>query len=384
MANELRILLAISLIGLGGSPAQASSAPIVTNYVAEQPAINQTRFILLFEYEIENLEKDDFEYNAGCSLGYLEIQGATAQVDLMDCPSGLVTLTLKSNSMGAGTLGPKSDLKFEIEIDATEPTANFSEIEIAGSGPFTYTTLLRFSEAIEFDSDRLRFESSTSCDTSIIEVADGLRLRATCGYTDLSWTLPARSLKDTAGHLGPNRDLRASVTNPAPAPVPTPTPPVQNPVLPPPSPVLPPVINPPTPPPATSEPVLIVTPTESESVPEAVVEPWSESAMLPMEPPVFVLITPGSAGIASVASGAGPSQLDLLQLAKPEPVIEKAPAKVETLANSAEMKTSLKAVAVSDAKSDFQRWDNSFGIWLIGAGSAILIAFGLIRRFSGR
>jgi hypothetical protein len=96
MANELKIMLALAFIGLGTIPAQAATPPTVTAYVAEQPAINQTRFILMFDAPIENLEKDDFEATAGCSIGYLEIQGATAQVELVDCPTGLVTLTTKT------------------------------------------------------------------------------------------------------------------------------------------------------------------------------------------------------------------------------------------------------------------------------------------------
>jgi hypothetical protein len=380
MANELKIMLAVSLIGLGVVPAQAATPPTVTAYVAEQPEINQTRFMLMFDAPIENLEKDDFEVTAGCSIGYLEIQGATAQVELVECPTGLVALTLKSNSMGLGTIGPIRDLKFELEIDATEPTATFSDIQIEGSGPFTYTTLLRFSEVVEFDADKLRFSANASCNTSIVEISEGLRLRASCSYADLSWTLPARSLKDSAGHLGPSRDVRISVANPAPAPV---APPVSVPVIPPapipvlpPAPVLPPVMVPPPPIESTA-------PTESATVSESV-EQATESATLPMEPPIFVSIAPALTPVSLPANAAQLNLLEIIQEEQPQQGKEEAPVAAAAATNASEPKATLETMPVAGGKYAVEQQDNSLGVWLIGLGSLILICFGLFRRFSGR
>ena len=381
MANELKIMLAVSLIGLGGVPAQAAIPPTVTAYVAEQPAINQTRFILMFDAPIENLEKDDLEVTAGCSIGYLEIQGATAQVELVECPTGLVTLTLKSNSMGLGTIGPIRDLKFELEIDATEPTATFSDIQIEGSGPFIYTTLLRFSEEVEFDSDKLLFASNASCNTSIVEISGGLRLRASCSHADLSWTLPARSLKDSAGHLGPSRDLRISVANSAPAPV---APPVSVPVLPPapipvlpPAPVLPPVMVPPPPP------IESTAPTESSTVSESV-EQATESAALPMEPPIFVSIAPALTPVSLPANAAQLNLLEIIQEEQPQQEKEESQVGAEVATSASEPKATLETLPVAGGKYTVEPQDNSLGVWLIGLGSLMLICFGLFRRFSGR
>jgi hypothetical protein len=381
MANELKIMLALALIGLGAIPAQAATPPTVTAYVAEQPAINQTRFILMFDAPIENLEKDDFEVTAGCSIGYLEIQGATAQVELVECPTGLVTLTLKSNSMGLGTLGPIRDLKFELEIDATEPTATFSDIQIEGSGPFTYTTLLRFSEVVEFDADKLRFSANASCNTSIVEISEGLRLRASCSYADLSWTLPARSLKDNAGHLGPSRDVRISVANPAPPPV---APPVSVPVLPPapipvlpPAPALPPVMVPPPPP------IESTAPTESATVSESV-QQVTESATLPMEPPIFVSIAPALTPVSLPANAAQLNLLEIIQEEQPQQGKEEAQVAAEAATSSSTPKATLETLPVAGGKYIVEPQDNSFGVWLIGLGSLMLICFGLFRRFNGR
>jgi hypothetical protein len=284
--------------------------------------------------------------------------------------------------MGLGTLGPIRDLKFELEIDATEPTATFSDIQIEGSGPFTYTTLLRFSEVVEFDADKLRFSANASCNTSIVEISGGLRLRASCPYADLSWTLPARSLKDNAGHLGPSRDVRISVANPAPASV---APPAPVPLLPPapvpvtpPTPVLPPVMVPPP------SPIESAAPTESATVSESVEQTNSESAALPIEPPIFVSIAPASTTVTLPANGAQLNPLDFLQDEQPQVSIDETPVLVEAVTSSSEPKATLETMPVAGGKFAFERQDNSIGIWLIGLGSLMLIGFGLFRRFSGR
>ena len=123
MANYSRILLASALIGLSALPAGAAGdpAPTVVGAFAEQVSINKTRFTLMFDAPIENLTSDDFRVTAGCLFGYLEVQDATAQVELLDCPSGLVELVLLANTVGSSSLGPSEDHVVGIEIDATVP-----------------------------------------------------------------------------------------------------------------------------------------------------------------------------------------------------------------------------------------------------------------------
>ena len=123
MANYSRILLASALIGLSALPAGAAGEPVptVVGAFAEQVSINKTRFTLMFDAPIENLTSDDFRVTAGCLFGYLEVQDATAQVELLDCPSGLVELVLLANTVGSSSLGPSEDHVVGIEIDATVP-----------------------------------------------------------------------------------------------------------------------------------------------------------------------------------------------------------------------------------------------------------------------
>ena len=124
MANQIRIFLASALIGLTALPAGAASdqSPIVFGSFAEQVSTNTTRFTLMFNAPIENLTSGDFRVTAGCSFGYLEVQDATAQVELMDCPSGLVELVLLANSVGSSVLGPSENHVVGIEVVATVPS----------------------------------------------------------------------------------------------------------------------------------------------------------------------------------------------------------------------------------------------------------------------
>jgi hypothetical protein len=123
MANYSRILLVSALLGLTALPAGATgdATPTVVGSFAEQVSINKTRFILMFNGPIENLTGDEFQVSAGCTFGYLEILDATAQVELLDCPSGQVELVLFANTVGSSVLGPAENHVISIEIDVPTP-----------------------------------------------------------------------------------------------------------------------------------------------------------------------------------------------------------------------------------------------------------------------
>ncbi len=388
MASKWKISLLLVLAGLGNLPAQAAAGPSVISAYGEQPAINQTRFTLLFNAPIENLTKDDFEVTRGCAIGYLEIQDATAQVDLVDCPTGMVTLTLLANSIGSNVLGPNVNQSFQIEIDATRPTARFSQILIEGSGPFNYLTKLEFSEPVTFDSNQLVFTSSKPCSTGEYSIPTGFQLQASCGYAELQWLLKAHSLVDAAGNTGPLRDVVISINNPAPTPTasPTPTPspvapsptPTPSPVAPTvePAPWFPPVMEPPTPP--------VVIPEPDVNTSEDFVEPTMSEVPTYPEP----MVTPGFAPseLSSLPGTIFSSYLGGNQVAESEPEsVSESPSGSSENNLLAQVKYQAKTSSVPVAiRASMSGADQNPGLWLIGAGSLILVTLGLLRRFSGR
>lgn len=384
MANNWKLSLLLVLVGLGSLPAQAATAPSVLSAFGEQPAINQTRFTLLFNAPIENLTKDDFDVTRGCSIGYLEIQDATAQVELVDCPTGMITLTLLANSVGSSVLGPEANQTFQIEIDATRPTARFSQILIEGSGPFNYLTKLEFSEPVTFDSNQLIFTSSKPCSTGEYSIPTGYQLQASCGYADLQWLLPAHSLVDAAGNTGPQRDVVISISNPAPMPSasPAPTPPAPTPTPSPvtptvePSPWFPPVMEPPTP--AVAIPAPEVSPSEDVDEPTiSEVPTYPQPMATPGLAPSELSPLPGTI----FSSDLGGNQDEELE---PESVTESPSGSSENNL-LAQVKYQAKTSSVPVAsRASMSGEDQNPGLWLIGAGSLILIALGLLRRFSGR
>jgi hypothetical protein len=126
MANQKRLWLATALLGITAIPAVAAGGaiPTLSGSFAEQVSINKTRFTLIFDGPIEGLTGEDFRFSAGCTFGYLDVLEATAQVDLIDCPSSLVELVLPKNSVGSSVLGPADDhvVRIEIEIPTPDPT----------------------------------------------------------------------------------------------------------------------------------------------------------------------------------------------------------------------------------------------------------------------
>lgn len=389
MAKKLKLSLAVLLILIGAAPAAATgtSAPEVLGSLAEQQNTNLTRFTLMFNQPIENLEKDDFLVTQGCSLAYLEISDATAQVDLVDCPSGLIQLTLLANSMGAGVMGPAVNVRFQVEIDATRPTARFSEIVVQGTGPFDYLTKLEFSEPVSFNLDHLVFTASKPCSTGHYTIPTGYQLQASCSYADLQWLLPAHSLVDAAGNTGPQTDLVIAVRNPAPPPTvsptppptPTPTPVAPNPTPPPtaePAPWFPPVMEPPAP--TVVVPIPAISASDLVDIPMITEVPAYPQPMASLQPePAELLLLPGLSTFHYLGGH---------ETAAPEP-------EVSTQSASASLDNSFSAqvanqpnpssVPVASSASISEPEQNP-GLWLIGAGSLLLIAIGLLRRFSGR
>jgi hypothetical protein len=103
-----------------------------------------------------------------------------------------------------------------------------------------------------------------------------------------------------------------------------------------------------------------------------------------MEPPVSISIAPTSIPSPTSASVAGLTQLDFFPVELPQIPTAESPVAVEGVGDSDEPKVAIETVAVAKVNGDSERQGSSFGVWLIGIGSLILIAFGLIRRFSGR
>lgn len=364
--------MVVAISSFSAIPAAADSAPSVLGSYAEQFAINKTRFILLFDSPIEELTRDDFRASAGCTIAHLEIQDATAQVELVDCPSGLVELVLLANSVGSSVLGPSENHVARIEIDAVAPTATFSEIQIEGSGPFTYSTNLRFSEQVEFDVSKLRFTSDAGCTNTETETAMGWRLVAVCDFATLSWSIASNSLQDAAGNRGPASALEVSISNLRPSPPPTnasPPAPAPNPEPLPPPPMPMPEIS-------TSSPQLpqSSSPTVSESA-EAI---FSESNSVDWDTElVLVTVTPPANSEPAAVNPGQETLLSVLQ-AEDEPQVAAALKPAE----ETETKVNIAPIAGDTVKFE----DPRRGQWilLVGLGSLALLATGLIRRFSGR
>lgn len=329
---------------------------------------------------IEDLTRDDFRATAGCTIGYLEVQDATAQVELIDCPSGLVELTLLSNSVGSTPRGPAENHVVSIEIDAIAPTASFSQIQILGAGPFTYATNLRLSEPVEFDISQLRFTSDADCTNTATAFENGWRLLAVCDYVTLGWSLPPNSLQDAAGNRGPASSVQVSLSNLRPSP-PAQTPPLTNPVEPAPSPAL--VVNPepvpmvPTPIPELPGVTPELVPTSSSTVSESAVAVATASEDVNWESElVLVTITPPPNKPLVIVPPKGSLLSVLEEVSEPEDKEVIKPTEVSE-SNVAVAPVVGDAVKLEDPKRG--QW-----ILLVGLGSLALLATGLIRRLSGR
>jgi hypothetical protein len=128
-----------------------------------------------------------------------------SRVALFGCADGQVVLSLRANSLADswGNVGPDSDITLEFVIDTAVPGASWSDVAILGEGPFEYSALLTLSDPDGFDPMLVGFESDQICTNGFSEADGQWRFSATCDHASGTWALPAFSLIDAAGNLGP-------------------------------------------------------------------------------------------------------------------------------------------------------------------------------------
>ncbi len=218
-------------------------------------------------------------------------------VRLFGCPDGARTISFGANQLSDswGNTGPASAVSYQVVFDQTAPVATWSDVQISGTGTFSYSAIINFSESVSFSVSSVVFTSSMSCVRGESERESGWFFWAECGYGSASWLLTALSLMDAVGNFGPIEPVSISFENSAPQPAaiqtesPSVTPPTQSesPVVttppqeqnPQPQPTQPPVSEPVTQPPVADTPQ---PPVVSEPAPvEVVVEiPATESPVV--------------------------------------------------------------------------------------------------------
>ena len=156
---------------------------------------------------------------------------AEDQLLLSDCPEGENTITLRANQLVDlwGNAGPPEPARFYFLVDLTLPDGVWTEVEITQSENFRYQTILQISELTNFDPAYVTFTSDENCVSGFEEAESGWLYYADCSYASGNWTLPALSLSDAVGNLGPAEERIAIFSNPIP-PTPEPEQPQEAPV----------------------------------------------------------------------------------------------------------------------------------------------------------
>jgi hypothetical protein len=185
----------------------------------------------------DNLQLDpNFFTIEGCSD--LAIEGSQAL--LAGCQEGVATLTLLENSLSDSwqNLSPTEPISLSFVIDQTAPTATWSAIAITGTGPFSYSAILMFSEPVSVSNLAIAFASTAGCESELEEFAQEVKVSASCGHGNLEWSA-AGLARDAAGNQLEISALSVQVSNPAPV-IPAAPQPVVVPVIPtpPPAPVI--------------------------------------------------------------------------------------------------------------------------------------------------
>jgi hypothetical protein len=211
-------------------------------------------------------------------LGCDQLEVSAEALSLSECSEGTVQIALRPNSLVDiwQNAGPSQAVTLSFEVDQTAPSATWSDIVVTGSGPFSYSTTLNFSEPVSISNLALAFASTAECETQVEQLSEQLVVSASCDYSSVEWSF-AGQVVDAAGNMMLENNLSVSANNPAPPQVVSAPEPVFVPV---PVPVR--VIVAPEPieqAPLTQSPVVSESPTVSE-----VVEPPIESVVVVPEP----------------------------------------------------------------------------------------------------
>jgi hypothetical protein len=195
------------------------------SFVSESFLTSASEQVIDFEVS-DNLQLDESVFTLdGCSA--MEIIGSQAM--LAGCSEGEVTLTLLADSLSDNwqNLGPSEPVLMTFVVDQTAPTASWSAIVVTGSGPFSYSASLWFSEPVSISNLVTAFAATTECQTDLEEFSQELRFSASCGHASLEWSA-AGIAQDSAGNQLVMSELSVQLANPAPvvaaAPQPVPAP----------------------------------------------------------------------------------------------------------------------------------------------------------------
>jgi len=195
------------------------------SFVSESFVTSASEQVIDFQVS-DNLQLDASVFSLeGCS----DIEIVGNQVLLAGCLEGEATLTLIEYSLSDSwqNLGPSESVSLVFVVDQTAPTATWSAIAISGTGPFSYSASLWFSEPVSISNLAMAFAATEECVTDLEEFSQELRVSASCGHASLEWTA-AGLAEDIAGNQLVMSALSVQVANPAPviaaAPQPVPAP----------------------------------------------------------------------------------------------------------------------------------------------------------------
>ena len=165
-----------------------------------------------FDILVRTDESGTFDFqditHDGCEFVATE-QDTSAVLSLSDCPEGEVLLILPTTMLSDefGNQSIDEPMELSIQIDLTAPTIQFQETVVEKLeepvAEITSITPVVFSET-PASFELFIFEGNQDCSVYSEQIPNGLTLVTKgCSAGEVSWTLPAESLQDSVGNLGP-------------------------------------------------------------------------------------------------------------------------------------------------------------------------------------
>ena len=178
------------------------------------------------EEELFGLELGDFIVEGCQNIDFIGLK-----LSLSECQEGEISATLMTDSVedSFGNKGPEVASIFATIRDTTPPTATWltpTVTEVASS--FSALVILEYEDFLREGATVSFLAEDESCIPEVTSEDNAIRFEITeCGEGLLEWQLPALSLTDAAGNLGPVTALDLEIDlvfTPEPEPEPEPVP----------------------------------------------------------------------------------------------------------------------------------------------------------------
>lgn len=184
------------------------------NWLEQATDFNTTSIVLQLEVTDTAVElTTELFSSTGCDVASV-ILGDYWAVKLENCQQGEQSVAVDPSAIVDEWGNPASvePLVFAFYLDSVAPELSWDPPVSVGENPFEITLILTQSELTDLGFEDIQFFVPEGCEFFMETVGLSAEIYGSCGYGEYAMALPANSVRDALGNLGPATDQVISFT----------------------------------------------------------------------------------------------------------------------------------------------------------------------------